>query len=317
MTYYTWSTTASSNNIADTTINWREGQSPSTINNSARAMMAAAAKDRKDRSGELNTGGSSTAFTVTSNQGYTSLADGISITVRMHTTNGASATLNVDGLGAKAIRTATSTAAVAGTMTSGSIYKFTYDSGDDCWYVHSFYTVTTTDFTDSTFRISDNGDSTKKVAFEISGVTTATVRTLTVPNASGTLLLSGDIGSTVQAFDADTLKADTYDTLTVGFDQTTFNAGSKSSGTFTPDIANGAFQIATNDGAHTLAPPGNDSTSLTMVVRYTNGGSAGAITTSGFTKVIGSFNTTSANVFFCFITRMGGYKFLNIQQVFT
>lgn len=41
---------------------------------------------------------------------------------------------------------------------------------------------------DSEFRITDNADTTKVVAFEASGVTTATTRTLTVPDASTTLV---------------------------------------------------------------------------------------------------------------------------------
>jgi hypothetical protein len=43
------------------------------------------------------------------------------------------------------------------------------------------------DFTDSTFRVSDNADSTKKLAFECSSISTGTVRTMTVPNESGTI----------------------------------------------------------------------------------------------------------------------------------
>ena len=37
---FAWSTTASDNDDADSTINWSEGQNPSTVNNSARALMA-------------------------------------------------------------------------------------------------------------------------------------------------------------------------------------------------------------------------------------------------------------------------------------
>lgn len=40
------------------------------------------------------------------------------------------------------------------------------------------------DFNDSTFRISDNGDSTKKIAFEASGIATGTVRTITMPDSN-------------------------------------------------------------------------------------------------------------------------------------
>jgi hypothetical protein len=42
-------------------------------------------------------------------------------------------------------------------------------------------------FTDDTFRISDDGDSTKKLAFECSGITTSTTRTMTVPDSNGTI----------------------------------------------------------------------------------------------------------------------------------
>lgn len=43
-----WSTTAGDNDDADTNINWAEGQGPETVNNSARAMMAAEAVFLRD-----------------------------------------------------------------------------------------------------------------------------------------------------------------------------------------------------------------------------------------------------------------------------
>lgn len=128
----------------------------------------------------------------------------------------------------------------------------------------------------------------------------------------GVGLKAGDIGVTVQAYDADTLKADTADNLTAGFTATDYDAGTKSSGTFTPDPANGNFQYAVNGGAHTLAPP---SASCTMIVQYTNNGSAGAITTSGFTKVSGSFTTTNGDDFLCYITRCNGFTALDIKAL--
>ena len=56
---------------------------------------------------------------------------------------------------------------------------------------------------DSTTTIQDNADSTKKLAFEVSGVSTNTTRTLTVPNASGTIALTSDLTSGYQPLDAD------------------------------------------------------------------------------------------------------------------
>lgn len=56
-----------------------------------------------------------------------------------------------------------------------------------------FYTEVPTEFSDSTFRIQDNGDATKEIAFEASSITTGTTRTVTVPDANGTLLYVGDV----------------------------------------------------------------------------------------------------------------------------
>src|SRR5689334_23574567 len=101
MTLFKWSKTANTNANADGSINWAEGQAPSTVNDSARAMMAAAAKYRDDVSGAITTGGTSTAYTVSSYQSFDTLAhlDGAMIAFAPHATNGATVTLNVDALG--------------------------------------------------------------------------------------------------------------------------------------------------------------------------------------------------------------------------
>lgn len=55
---------------------------------------------------------------------------------------------------------------------------------------------------DSTTTFVDNADATKVLQFELSGLSTATTRTLTVPNASGTIALIADLGG-YQPLDAD------------------------------------------------------------------------------------------------------------------
>lgn len=128
-----------------------------------------------------------------------------------------------------------------------------------------------------------------------------------------TNLVDADIGVTVQGYDADTLKADVSDNLTVGFSASDYAAGTQTTGTFTPDPANGNFQTATNGGAHTLAPP---SLSCTMVVLYTNNGSAGAITTSGFSLVNGdAFTTTDTEQFVCYLTKIGSSSVLTVTAL--
>ena len=141
MSFFKWSKTANNNATADGTINWSEGQAPSTVNNSARAMMAAAAKYRDDIAG-IGTGGTSTAYTVTSNQVFDSLANmnGKIVAFVPHVTSGAGpVTLNVDGLGAKALRSAPGVELAAGTLISGTPYVATYFNSTTEWILHSFY----------------------------------------------------------------------------------------------------------------------------------------------------------------------------------
>jgi hypothetical protein len=47
-------------------------------------------------------------------------------------------------------------------------------------------------FADNLFRIQDNGDATKQIAFEASGITTGTTRTLTVQDANGTIAITAN-----------------------------------------------------------------------------------------------------------------------------
>ena len=98
-----------------------------------------------------------------------------------------------------------------------------------------------------------------------------------------------------------------------GASATPFNAGTKASGTFTPDEANANFQYAVNGGAHTLAPPTNN---CTLVIQYTNNGSAGTITVSGFTVVDGdSATTTNGDDFFYYITKLNGFSLLTVKAL--
>ena len=140
MTFWKWSTTAATNATADSTINYAEGQAPSTLNDSARAAMAALAKYRDDIAGIIDTGGSSTAYTVTTYQNLTALTNGFQVAFQAHAANGASATLQVDSTSAKALRIASGTALPASVFYSGGVYRAVYDSGDDCYYVHGYFT---------------------------------------------------------------------------------------------------------------------------------------------------------------------------------
>src|SRR6202163_1879558 len=141
MAFWKWSRTASSNATADNTINWAEGMAPSSVNDSARAMMARLAEWRDDVSGTITTAGTSSAYTVASNQGFDNLADmnGAMIAFVPHTTNGATVTLNVDGLGTKPLRTAPGVEVLAGMLVQGTPYVATYNNSDGAFYMRGFY----------------------------------------------------------------------------------------------------------------------------------------------------------------------------------
>lgn len=139
--HYKWSRTAASNATADSAVNMAEGMAPSAVNDGVRALMASAAGFRDDISGAIATGGTSTAFTVTSYQVFDSLANmsGHMVAFTPHTTNGATVTLNVDGLGAKPLRTSTGVELLAGMLIAGTPYTATYNNSAEVWYLHGFY----------------------------------------------------------------------------------------------------------------------------------------------------------------------------------
>lgn len=142
MPVFRWSQTANNNGTADPTISWPEGMAPSQINDSARAEMAAVAMYRDDISGAIVTAGSSTAYTVASNSSYDSLAhlNAQMIAFTPHATNGAGpVTLNVDGQGAKALRSSPNTELLAGVLIQGTPYVCTYSNSDGAFYLQSFF----------------------------------------------------------------------------------------------------------------------------------------------------------------------------------
>lgn len=143
LSFFLWSRTAASNATADPAVNWAEGQAPSSVNDSARAMMASAAAYRDDVAGSITTTTSSTAYVLTSFQIFDTLAHmaGQKIAFIPHATNtntvGNDVTLNVDGLGAKPIRMQPSVALPGGTLVLGTPYIVTYNNVDAVFYLQN------------------------------------------------------------------------------------------------------------------------------------------------------------------------------------
>jgi microcystin-dependent protein len=94
-----------------------------------------------DIGGAIITGGTSTAYTVSSYSAFDSLAhmDGQILAFTPHATNGTTVTLNVDGLGAKALRSAPNAELLAGTLIQGTPYVVLYSNADGAWYLRNFY----------------------------------------------------------------------------------------------------------------------------------------------------------------------------------
>jgi hypothetical protein len=273
MTVYKWSATAANNDDIDSTINWQEGQSPASVNNSARAMMAAIAKWRYDMSGLLGTAGTSTAYTLTTTQVYASLVSSYAVAFNPHVTNGAAATLNVDGLGAKALATVYGTAVGAGKLRAGGVYVAVYNSVDDKWIVQgnpndgfeagtkclfrqtaapTGWTKDTT-YTDSALRVTSGTISQQAVGGrEFSTLFTA--RTITqsmLPNV--TLSYSGTTSSNGSHTHGYTLNT-RLGTASMNHNADTTPAASGSGS----DVQTGALTINA-DGAHTHTYSGNTS----------------------------------------------------------
>jgi hypothetical protein len=123
---YDWSTTAADNDDADATINWAEAQTPGSVNNSARAMMKRVAELLDDIGGVGTVGGTADAITLTSAIG--ALAAGKVVAFKAGGANTGAATLNVNSLGAKAIRHKGDTALAASAMLENGIYICRYDT---------------------------------------------------------------------------------------------------------------------------------------------------------------------------------------------
>jgi len=215
-----------------------------------------------DLGGGGTVGGSANAITLTTTSTIQALENGLTVAFKAGSANTGAATINVDSLGAKAIRHKGDTALGANAILANGRYLLQYDtaynSSSGAWVILN-------------------------------------------PEASGT-----DLSAYA--------KLDTADQTVTGGARITplaLNSGSPvTSGTLTPDPGDRPIQYYTNGGAHTLAPGTNKGTYL---LEITNNASAGAITTSGWTKVEGSFGTTNGYKYICSCVVAQNYSLLSIR----
>lgn len=171
---WAWSTTAASNATSDDEVNWQEGQLPSTVNNSARAMMRRVAQFLQDIRGTITTAGTANAFTATSNTTPDNLSDGWIGLVDFDRSPTGASTFNLDTKGAKSLTDHAGNAIVSGAWSAGDRHLIAYDEDADTFKILSLSLEYHGSITES--QISDLGNS---------------------------IVLNSDIGVQVQAYDID------------------------------------------------------------------------------------------------------------------
>gem|GEM_PF-1982928 len=132
-TIYDWSLSPGDNATADTDINWSEGQFPSTVNDSARQMMARQAEWLKDN-GVLAAAGNGNVITIATNSKVTNPPHGMTLAFKANATNTGAVTLGINGGSGLKLRKifAGDTDAVdldAGDITAKGVYVVHFDSG--------------------------------------------------------------------------------------------------------------------------------------------------------------------------------------------
>lgn len=125
-----YSTTAGSNTAVGG-VPVAEGMSPASVNNALRAMIADIAVMRNLLGGSATTGGSADTQTLTTGMTLAALQQGLLIGFEAGFSNTGAATLNVDSIGPKSIKTPAGAALSAGMLTAGGIYLVAYESGAD------------------------------------------------------------------------------------------------------------------------------------------------------------------------------------------
>jgi hypothetical protein len=108
---------------------------------------------------------------------------------------------------------------------------------------------------DNGFRIRDNSDNTKQLAFECSGISGSTTRTLTVPDANGTIATQAYVQAQITAEDLD-ITTDDGNSIAIDLDSETLTlaGGAGIASTSTGNTATFAIDatVATLTGSQTL-----------------------------------------------------------------
>lgn len=129
-------------------------------------------------------------------------------------------------------------------------------------------------------------------------------------------LLGLVIGTNVQAYDANTVKANVAATFTKGHKHEVYDNGTLSSGTHTLNVDNGLQQKATCGGSFTLAAPASGDGFFMEFLLTMDGTGGYTVTFSGFEKTInGSIDNTAGAKNLIRVTRIDSNDAVEIVQL--
>jgi hypothetical protein len=132
-------------------------------------------------------GGTADVITISPSPAITAYAAGQRFGFIASGANTGAVTVNVSSLGAKSITKNGTTALAAGNIPSGAVVMIQYDGTQ-------FQLINALEFhfSDAQFRVRDDGDATKQIAFQLSGITAESTRTLTPQDKDGTIALTSE-----------------------------------------------------------------------------------------------------------------------------
>lgn len=117
-----------------------------------------------------------------------------------------------------------------------------------------FNNTNTVTLKDTNFTLQDDGDTTKQANFQLSGITTANTRTLTVPDASGTITLNAATQTlTNKTLTSPTITGGTIDNSTITVDSISGHTVATTVTVANMQIANGVINTANAVTATSIA----------------------------------------------------------------
>ena len=205
------------------------------------------------------------------------------------TVNGSSISLG----GSATVKASTTNALTIGTGLSGSSFDgsgaVTIAIDSTVATLSGTQTLTNKTLTDSTTYFNDETDSTKKMQFQLSGITTATTRTLTVPDVNGTIITTGDTGTVTN-----TMLAGSITNAKLSNSSLTVTAGTGLSGG--GSVSLGGSVTLTNAGVTSnVAGTGITVSGATGAVTISNAGVTNATAGTGISVSAGTGNVTFTN----------------------